>query len=115
MTQAEKTNTVPFRGRDIEVRPLLPAQDLLMLKIARGLRGLKVDEPGPGLLEAAKILEILESALVKPDDVEFIEELIIKRDLDLKEVIYLVAGKDPEQVDQKPKVRRGRPPKRPAA
>lgn len=96
------------------MRELLPAQELLLLKIARSLRRLG-EEDGPSILEAAKILDILESALVKVEDIDFMEDLIIKRQLDLKEVMFLTIGKEPEQVEEKPRVRRGRPPKRPAA
>lgn len=107
MTNPEPTRTVSFRGRDLIIQELLPAQHLLMIKIVRDLRklGTNLNE---SVLDAAKILDILESALVDPGDVEFIEDLIIKRQLDLKEVIYLLAD---EREEEKPKVvRRGRPP-----
>jgi hypothetical protein len=113
MTQPSQTRKTSFRGKELELQDLLPSQELLMVKIARDLRR-AANEGNNNILEAAKLLDILETALVNPEDVDFIEGLIIKRQLDLKEVIYLLAGKEEET--EKPKVvRRGRPPKSRAA
>jgi hypothetical protein len=109
MTQADQTRTTSFRGRDIVLQDLLPSQHILMIKIARDLKRAGDSLEG-SILDVAKLLDILESALPNPEDVEFIEDLIIKRQLDLKEIIYLLAGREEELA--KPKVRRGRPPKR---
>lgn len=114
MTQPDKKRTVPFRGRDIVLQELLDSQQILLIKITRDLKRRGEDLEG-SVLDAAKLLDILESTLPNPEDVEFIEDLIIKRQLDLREVVYLLAGKDEELTAPKKVVRRGRPPKRAAA
>jgi hypothetical protein len=62
MTQPSQTRKTSFRGKELELQDLLPSQELLMVKIARDLRR-AANEGNNNILEAAKLLDILETAL----------------------------------------------------
>ena len=78
------------------------------------------DGPGARLLQkaevpnarkvagAARMFDILESMVVGDDDREYVTDLIAAGDLKLTDLTNFITSFKPE--DEKPKVRRGRPP-----
>lgn len=120
MTQAdpgEETRIVPVGERSIVVRRVTPAQRVLLMRITRNLRrGVGDESEGADIRvmeNTAKILDIIESAVVQQTDRDYMEDLIIERKLDLKEMVGFVTVFDREDAEEaKPaRVRRGRSPK----
>lgn len=112
MTQPEGTR--PFHGRNIKVRELMPGQLAVLARLTAKLRR------GDGtnsetLTYMGKVTDLLYSAIAKEDDQEFVEDLMLKGEADLKELMVLVRPEDAEDAPPPNKVRRGRPPKRVAA
>jgi hypothetical protein len=107
----DEARPITVGGRDVLVRPLLGSQAVLMMRLVRNLQKQKVDDYDMGAIvtNTAKILDVVESALVDQADKDYIEELIIDRKLDLKELVAVVTVFDDAAVAEKPKVRRGRP------
>lgn len=109
---APTTEMVDIKGRDVEVKPLNDAQMALMAREIRIMaRG---DLDNHRRLDAvARMFSILESVVVKPEDREYMDDLIIEGNLDLRELTSFVTvfGADVDgAAEAKPKVRRGRPP-----
>lgn len=105
------TRLIPVNGRQIVVRELLPAQAILIMRLIRNLRR----DIGPDDVDrmtiinnTAKVLDIIESAVVQQEDRDYLEDLIVERKLDLKELVGVVTAFR-DDVEEKPKVRRGRP------
>lgn len=104
--------TVPFRDREIEVQSITDGQILIMSKILRNLQREGVPFMS-SVVDVAKVVDIIESAIVNPADWEHIEDLMLKRELGTEELIRLIGMPLIKgEVTEKPKVRRGRPPKR---
>lgn len=57
-----------------------------------------------------RMFRILESAIVQVSDREFLEELMLSGELDLRELISFVTVFQDNDASEKPKVRRGRTP-----
>jgi len=103
----KETRIVDFRGRQLVLRQLNGAQVALM---AREARILQRDGDGARKIDGvARMFNILESMVVQDEDREFLEDLIESGEVDLTELAEFIKAFKPE--DEKPKVRRGRPPR----
>jgi len=104
-----ETRIVQVRDRNIVIRQLIDAQMMLMAREAKMLQ--RDDVPTDRKVDGVdRMFRILESAVVQPEDREFLEELIITGDLDLRELMSFISVFKDDDEDEKPKVRRGRPP-----
>ena len=101
------TRIVPINGRSIVVRQLRDAQLTLLAReakeIQRGDRTRQMDA-------AARMFNILESAVVQDSDREFLLDEITVGKVELKDILAFVSAFSEDQEEEKPKVRRGRPP-----
>jgi hypothetical protein len=106
-----ETRPVPIKGRNIDVRELTDAQLLLMSRDVRLAQREGVDKK-ERVGAIGRMFDILESVVVSPDDKEYLLDLVVKGNLELADMTpVLTAFKDEEPEQQeKPKVRRGRPP-----
>lgn len=107
-----KTEVVDIKGRDVEIRPLNDAQAALMAREIRIMGKSGMD--GKRRIDAvARMFSILESVVVSDEDREYMDDLIIAGKLDLRELTSFVTvfrDDEGEEEEEKPKVRRGRPP-----
>lgn len=101
-----QTRLVDLKGRMVVVRELKDAQQLLIQREAKVLQG---DEAGKDrkVSAVANIYDILESVIVEPEDLDYLTRLNVKGELELKDMMAFVTVFGEEE---KPKVRRGRPP-----
>jgi hypothetical protein len=103
----KETRLVDVRGRNIVVRQLNDAQLLLLGREAR-LAGREDTDNARRLSGVARIFDILESAVVQEEDREYLMDLTVQGDLQLKDMLdFISVFGEPEQ---KPRVRRGRRP-----
>lgn len=101
----KETQLVPVKGRNIVVRQLTDAQLLLFGREAR-LASKNDTDPERRLSGIARIFDILESAVVQDEDREYLMDLTVQGELQLKDLMdFLTIFSDGEE---KPKVRRGR-------
>ncbi len=101
----KETRIVPIQGRNIVVRQLNDAQYLLLGRDAR-LASREDTEGAKRLAAIGRIFDILESAVVQEEDREYLLDLTVKGNLELKDMMpFITAFADEES---KPKVRRGR-------
>lgn len=107
-----ETRLLPLEDRQIVVRQLNETQLLLLGREARLLAQDRVD--GDRKLKAAgTMMDLFEAAIVQEEDVDFVRDMVVKGKVDLKVLLSFLAVFQPEP--DKPRVRRGRPPKRAAA
>jgi hypothetical protein len=107
-----QTRLLPVEDRQIVVRQLNDTQLLLLGRETQLL--VKESTPSERKLKATGILmDLLEAAIVQEEDVEYIRDMIIKGKVDLKIMLTFVSVFKDEP--DKPRVRRGRPPKRATA
>ena len=100
------TRIVSVKGRNIVVRQLTDAQLMLMSREAR-LAAKEDTDPSRRLTGAGRILDILESTVVQEEDREYLLDLTVAGDLELKDLMgFITAFQDEEEA--KPRVRRGR-------
>lgn len=104
-----QTQVVLVRDRNVVVRKLIDTQMLLLAREAKILQrdDVSVDRKMEGI---DRMFRILESAVVQPSDREFLEELMLAGELDLRELLTFVTVFGADEVEDKPKVRRGRAP-----
>lgn len=107
----EETRLIPVHGRQIMVREVLPAQAVLIMRLIRNLRRDVTPDVDRMVVinNTAKILDIIESAVVQQSDRDYLEDLIVDRKLDLKELVGVVTAFKAADEEEPPKVRRGRP------
>lgn len=104
----EKRN-VELRGRMVAVQDLVDAQMMLLAREAKVLRD-KNSSNDRKMSSVGRMFTVLESALVEPDDRDYMNDLIATGDLDLRELVAFVTAFETDAVAEvKPKVRRGRP------
>jgi len=102
----KETRIVAVKGRNIVVRQLFDAQLLLLAREAR--LATKEETPNDRRLTAVgRIFDILESAVVQDDAREYLMDLTVRGDLELKDLMDFITVFSAEE-EQKPKVRRGR-------
>jgi hypothetical protein len=101
----KETKLVDVKGRNIVVRQLTDAQLLLLGREAR-LASKENTDPNRKLSGIARVFDILESAVVQEEDREYLMDLTVQGDLELKDLMDFITvfGSD----EEKPKVRRGR-------
>ena len=110
--ESGETRPVPFHGRDILVQQVTDAQKLLMSREVRNVLRPDLDKT-VRLNALGHTFDLLESVIVKPEDVEFLEDLILKRKIDIPDLRpLLTAFGEAEEPEEKPRARRGRPAKR---
>lgn len=105
-----ETRIVDVRGRNIVVRKIIDTQMMLLAREAKVLQRDDVSSDRQ-LTAVDRMFRILESAIVQPSDKEFLEDLMLDGELDLRELtsfVTIFSGEDDES--PKPKVRRGRAP-----
>lgn len=115
MTQPDsgrETRVVSVKGRNVVVRQLLDAQLLLLGREARLAAKEDVDQ-ARRFTAVARIFDILESAVVQETDREYLLDLTVAGDLELNDLMGFISVFTADE--EKPKVRRGRPPKRVSA
>jgi BioD-like phosphotransacetylase family protein len=103
-----ETRSVDVRGRTITIQKLVDAQMLLMAREAKILQ--RDDVGGERKMTAtAHMFDMLETMVVTEEDREYLLQLIIDGNLELKELMGFISVFT-EDDEAKPKVRRGRPP-----
>lgn len=106
--QGRKTQIVPVQGRNIVIRQLVDTQLMLL---NRGARMLQRDDLDGASKSATvdRMFTILESVVVQPEDLEYLENLMTNGKLSLRDLLGFVSAFNEDESEQKPKVRRGRP------
>ncbi len=102
------TRKIPISGREITVRQLTDGQLTLIMREARVIQRDTV-ETERRMVGAARLFDIMESMVVTEEDREFVLDEIVAGKVELRD---LLAGLKAFSEEEKPKVRRGRPPKR---
>lgn len=103
----KETRIVDVRGKSVVVKMLLDAQLLLLAREAR-LAQSQDTESNRRMIAISRIFDILETAIVQESDREYCLNLAIKGELSLGDMLGFINAFSDE--DEKPKVRRGRPP-----
>jgi len=102
-----ETRPVDLKGRSVVVRELRDAQQLLIQREAKILQRDDVSRERK-TTAVSNIYDILESAIVEPEDLAYLTRLNVAGDLELKDMMGFITVFGGEE--EKPKVRRGRPP-----
>jgi hypothetical protein len=102
------TRIVPVQGRNVVIRQLIDTQLMLLNRGARILQSDSIDRERK-LATVDRMLTILESVVVQPEDSEYMEDLMARGKLGLKDLMSFITAFNDEQPEEKPKVRRGRP------
>jgi hypothetical protein len=111
-TPKEETRTVDIKGRKVEVHQLTDMQLMFMAREARKLQKMKPDaDNGDTILSIGRVLDVLESAVVKQDDKDYLLDLTIAGNLKLNDMMQVLTVFSDNGEEEKPKVRRGRPPR----
>lgn len=101
------TRVVPIGDRSIVVRQLKDVQLTLLAREAKQIQ--KADNDGSRRVDAAaRMFDILESAVVQDSDRDYLLDEITAGKLELKDLLNFISAFTDEE---KPKVRRGRPPR----
>jgi hypothetical protein len=101
----KETRLVPVKDRNIVVRQLNDAQLLLLGREAR-LAAKEDTDQNRRLASVGRIFDLLESAVVQEEDREYLMDLTVKGDLELKDMLGFITAFG--EGEQKPRVRRGR-------
>lgn len=105
-----ETRNVDVKGRPVTIKQFTDAQVFLLSREAR--LASRSGTEGPRKVDAvARVFDILESVLVNDEDREYLMDLTVKGELELKDFLAFIGDGDEEQ-EQKPAVRRGRAAKR---
>jgi hypothetical protein len=106
--------TVPVGGRDIHIKNLTDLQMLHLLRHAKILEkdGIDMEQK---LDSAERMFGILATIVVDPEDRSYLTKLEEDGTIELKDLLVFINGQEDDSEPEKPKVRRGRPPKRVAA
>ena len=102
-----ETRIVPIKGRQVVARRLKETQLLLLARDAQRLQQDNVTSTAK-LAAIARMMDIMESAIVQPEDRDYVTGLQVSGDLemsDLMSVITVFESDDQQGVT----VRRGRP------
>lgn len=117
MTEPEsgETRPVPIQGRDIMVRELTGAQRLLASREVRNIMRSDLDRVAR-VKALGRTFDLVEAMVVNPEDVEYLETLIMERKMDIEDFRPILSAFSDVALEEeepvKPRVRRGRPPKR---
>lgn len=103
------TRLVPVNGRQIVVRQLIDTQMVHLLRHSRILQ--KDDVAVKDKLDSVeRIFAILETMIVQQDDRDYMVKLEETGEVELKDLMAFISAFQDEE-PEKPKARRGRPPK----
>lgn len=105
----KETRLVPVKGRNVVVRKLNDAQLLLLAREAR-LAQREDTEKQRRLVAVGRLFDLLESAVVQEEDRDYLMDLTVAGDLELTDMMGFITAFTDDNEDEKPKVRRGRPP-----
>lgn len=103
------TRIVPVHGRNIVVRQLIDTQMMLLNRGARLLQRSDLDRENK-MATVERMFNILESVVVQPEDREYLENLMAEGKVAIKDMVGFISAFSQDQEEEKPKVRRGRPP-----
>ncbi len=103
-----ETQVVTVRDRSIVIRQLVDTQ---MMLLAREAKILQREDVGMDrkLTGIDRMFRILESVVVQPADKEFLDDLMVAGELDLRELMSFATAFN-DVTEGKAKVRRGRTP-----
>jgi hypothetical protein len=104
-----ETKLVDVKGRLVTVRKLTDAQMMLILREAKVLQS---DEAGRDrkFTAVSRVFDILESAIVQQEDRDYITDLNVAGEVEVNDLMTFITAFGEEKTEEKPKVRRGRPP-----
>lgn len=105
------TRIVPIEGRSVVVRLINDAQIALLLREAKIAQRDDVSRERR-MDAAARIFDIMESAVVQEDDRLYVLGKITEGKVEMKDLMTFWTAFSDEKQEEKPKVRRGRPPAR---
>jgi len=100
------TRTIPINGRDITVRRLNDGQLALLFREANQVEKDNIDNRRR-ITAAARMFDLMEYTVVTEEDKQFVLDGIMDGKVELKD---LLQGLSAFAEEQKPRVRRGRPP-----
>jgi hypothetical protein len=101
-------------GRDIHIKNLTDLQMLHLLRHAKILEKDGIDKEQK-VDSADRMFAILNTVVTDPDDRAYLTKMEEEGKVELKDLLVFITGADEDSEPEKPKVRRGRPPKRVAA
>lgn len=101
---------VPINGRNIMVRRLSDVQMAHMLRHARILQSDNVAR-GEKLDSFERLFRILHTVVVEDADRVYLTELEENGEIELKDLMPFISVFGAQEPEEKPKARRGRPPK----
>jgi len=115
MTQATNGGrSVPVGGRDIHIKTLTDLQMLHLLRHAKILEKEDIDMEQK-VDSADRMFAILNTVVTNPEDRAYLTRMEEEGKIELRDLLVFITGQDENSEPEKPKVRRGRPPKRVAA
>jgi hypothetical protein len=106
-----ETRLVLINGRTIVIRQLVDTQIVHLNRHSRILQKPDIDIPTK-LDSVDRMFSILHSMVTNPNDLAFLIEQEEAGDIELKDLLAFIKVFEDEDTEEKPKVRRGRPPKR---
>lgn len=106
--------TVPVGGRDIRIKNLTDLQMLHLLRHAKILEKDDIDKEQK-LDSAERMFSILNTIVTDPGDRAYLTKIEEEGKIELKDLLVFINGQEDDSEPEKPKVRRGRPPRRVAA
>lgn len=102
----KETRIVDVKGRNVVVRQLTDAQYLLLARESR-LAMKESDDSLRRVTAIGRVFDILESVVIQGEDKEYLLDLTVAGDLELKDLMSFISAFSEEE-EPKPKVRRGR-------
>lgn len=110
MTQTNQgeTRTITLGGRELEVKRLKDTQLLLMTHEAKVVARPGV-EPDRVLEASSRLVDMLESAIIKPEDRGYFIDLMVRGEVEMSDLMQVLTVFSDKAEDSKPVVRRGRP------
>lgn len=102
------TRIISVQGRNIVIRQLIDTQLMLLNRGARLLQREDQDAESKSAT-VDRMLTILETAVVQPEDLGYLESLMAEGNLSLRDLLSFVTAFNEDEAEEKPKVRRGRP------
>lgn len=96
-------------GRTVKIRLITDMQFLLLSRDAEKLRQDSTSDHDR-LRIAGRMMDVMESMVVTQEDRDYLMELTVQGELHVSDMVNMLAAFRDEEVETKPKVRRGRPP-----
>lgn len=99
--------TIPIKGRDVPIKKLNETQMMLLVREAQIVRRTSQDSDRR-LRGIARMIDIVESALLEPEDQEWLMDLAGRGRIDFAEILAIVAPFEEQAEAPVKTVRRGR-------